>query len=109
MSGPDDSPTTLRPLLVVFLLALGLRLWFLAVFDPPILYAHPYTYFSGAMHIVEHPQPLGYVLRSDEWRTWDRHWTIAPLYFVFVASVFKLLGVHLVTLQVIQCVLDAAV
>lgn len=109
MPGPDDSPTSLRPLLVVFVLALALRLWFLFAFDPPLMYAHPYTYFTGALRIVEHPHPVDYVLRSDEWRTWDRHWTIAPLYFVFVAGLFKLLGAHLVALQVVQCVFDALV
>jgi 4-amino-4-deoxy-L-arabinose transferase-like glycosyltransferase len=91
----------------VFLAALGARLLFLFLADQPLLYSHQYTYFTAALRIAEHPQALGYVLRSDEWRVWDQHWTIAPLYHVFAGAVFKLFGPHLLALRLVQCVLDA--
>ena len=93
----------------VFLIALLLRVGFVFVVDQPLLYAHQYTYFTGAMRIAEHPTPLSYVLTSDEWRTWDQHWTIAPLYHLFAAAVFKLCGPHLLPLRLIQCFLDSLV
>jgi hypothetical protein len=93
----------------VFLVAFLLRIGFVLVVDQPLLYAHQYTYFTGAMRIAEHPTPLSYVLTSDEWRTWDQHWTIAPLYHLFAAAVFKCFGPHLLPLRVIQCVLDSLV
>jgi hypothetical protein len=92
---------------VVFALALLARLLFLFLADQPLLYTHQYTYFTSALRIAEHPDPLAYVWRSDEWRTWDRHWTIAPLYHVFAASVLKLFGAHLIVLRLLQCVLDS--
>lgn len=91
----------------VFATALVARLAFLLLADQPLLYSHQYTYFTAAMRIAEHPQALGYVLRSDEWRVWDQHWTIAPLYHVFAGAVFKLFGPHLLALRLVQCVLDA--
>ena len=97
------------PLLAVFALALAARLLFVFGADEPLLYAHQYTYFTNALRIAEHPHALAYVLRSDEWRTWDQHWTIAPLYHLFAALVFRVFGPHLVTLRVIQCALDAGV
>jgi hypothetical protein len=93
----------------VFGVALALRLAFLFVADQPLLYAHQYTYFTSALRIAAHPAPLHYLLTSDEWRTWDGHWTIAPLYFVLAAAVFKSLGPHLLPLQLLQCVLDSVV
>lgn len=49
------------------------------------------------------------MLASDEWRTWDGHWTIAPLYHLLAASVFALFGPHLLPLRLLQCLLDAGV
>ncbi|HET9316912.1 MAG TPA: hypothetical protein VFQ51_15070 [Vicinamibacteria bacterium] len=88
-------------------MALLARLMFLFLADQPLLYTHQYTYFTAALRIAEHPHPLAYVWSSDEWRTWDQHWTIAPLYHVFAAAVFKLFGAHLVVLRLVQCVLDS--
>ncbi len=88
-------------------LALAARLLFLLLADQPLLYTHQYTYFTSALRIAEHPHPLAYVWSSDEWRTWDQHWTIAPLYHLFAAAVFKLFGAHLLVLRLIQAVLDA--
>jgi hypothetical protein len=92
----------------VFAAALALRLGFLLLVDEPLLYTHQYNYFNGGLKIAEHPHPWTYVLASDEWHTWGDGWTMAPLYHVFVGAVFRLLGPHLRTLQVLQCLLDAA-
>jgi hypothetical protein len=96
---------TRRPLLAIFLVATLARLAFLLGADQPLLYTHQYTYFTNAMRIAEHPHALSYLLRSDEWRTWDQAWTIAPLYFVFLGGLLKLVGAHLFPVQVIQCVI----
>src|SRR5207247_1762370 len=71
-------------------------------------YTHQYNYFNGGLKIAEHPDPWTYVLASDEWHTWGDGWTMAPLYHLFVGLVFRRLGPHLRTLQVLQCLLDAA-
>jgi len=91
----------------VFCVALLARLafWFLA--DQPLLYAHQYHYFTNGLRIFEHPDPLRYLIYSDEWRTWAEHWTIAPLYYPFEALVFFLFGPHLGPLRLVQCVLGA--
>ena len=93
--------------LAVFALALLARLLFLFLADQPLLYTHQYHYFENALRIAQHPHPLHYVWTSDEWRTWNQHWTIAPLYHVFAAGVFLLFGPHLLPLQLVQCVLEA--
>jgi len=93
----------------VFGAALLARLLFLFAGDQPLLYTHQYTYFTNALRIAEHEQPLRYLVASDEWRTWDQHWTIAPLYFVLAAAVFDVFGAHLLPLQLLQCLLDALV
>lgn len=107
-SEPSSAPDR-RALLLVFLLALLARLAYLWFEDRPILFAHPYTYFTGAMRIAEHPDPVGYVLWSEEWRTWAHYWTIAPLYYLYAAGLFKLLGASLLRLQLLQCLTDALV
>jgi hypothetical protein len=96
-------------LAAVFALALTARLVFVFAADEPLLYSHQYTYFTNALRIAEHPDPLRYVLRSDEWRTWDQHWTIAPLYHLFAAGIFGLFGPHLLALRLVQCLLDSGV
>jgi hypothetical protein len=97
-----------RPLLAIFLVASAARLAFLFGADQPLLYTHQYTYFTNAMRIAEHPHALSYLLRDDEWRTWDQVWTIAPLYFVFLGGLFKLLGPHLLPVQLLQCAIGGA-
>lgn len=94
---------------VVFALAFGLRLAFLWLFDQPLLFSHQYTYFTHALRLAQHPQLFDYVLFSDEWRTWDQHWTIAPLYFLFAGLMLRLADGHLLPLQVVQGALDALV
>ena len=93
----------------VFFLALALRLAFVFVFDQPLLFTHQYNYFTNALRIAQHAEPWHYVLYSDEWRAWDVHWTIAPLYFVFAGGVLRLSDGHLLPLQLAQCLLDACV
>src|SRR5262245_20036553 len=77
--------------------------------DEPLLYAHPYNYFNGALSILENPDPWAFVVRSDAWHRWLGPWTIAPLYYLFLAAVFVLFGPHLGPLFVIQYLLDAVV
>lgn len=99
----------MRRALAVFGLALAARVAFLLLADQPLLFQHQYTYFTSALRIAQHPHPLSYVLASDDWRTWDQHWTIAPLYYLFAAAVFRLFGPHLLPLQLAQCLLDSLV
>lgn len=108
-SDPSAESHGRRAVLLVFLLALLARLLFVWLQNPPILFAHPYTYFDGALRIVEHAQPVDYVLRSEEWRTWDRHWTIAPLYYLYLAGFFTLFGASLAKLQLLQCLTESLV
>lgn len=98
-----------RATAAVFAFALAARLAFWLLADQPLLYTHQYHYFTNALRIADHPQPLSYVLTSDEWRTWDGNWTIAPLYHLFLATVFGVAGAHLGPLRLLQCVLDAVV
>lgn len=93
----------------VFVAAFAVRLGFLLVVDQPLLYSHQYTYFTAAQKIAAHESPLSYVLTSDEWRTWDANWTIAPLYFLMAATSFALFGPSLLPLQLAQCAFDAFV
>jgi tetratricopeptide (TPR) repeat protein len=93
--------------LPVFGLALALRLLFLFGAAEPLLYNHPYNYFAGALSIAERDRPWTFVLTSDAWHTWGAIWTMAPLYHLFLALVFRLFGPHLVAVQVVQCLLDA--
>jgi 4-amino-4-deoxy-L-arabinose transferase-like glycosyltransferase len=102
---------TVRPprwALLVFAAALLARLAFVFLADEPLLWTHQYIYFTNALAIAEHAHPLQYSLTSEEWRTWDRHWTIAPLYYLFAATVLKLSGSSLLALRFVQCLLDAA-
>jgi hypothetical protein len=94
--------------LAVAALAFAVRLLYRVVVNEPLLFSHPYNYFHGALRILEHPDPLGFVWTSDAWRQWLGFWTIAPLYYLFVAAVLALTG-NLLGLQVLQFVLDAIV
>jgi hypothetical protein len=98
-----------RPTAAVFVLALAARLAFWMLADQPLLYTHQYHYFTSALRMAQHPEPLAYVIGSDEWRTWNGQWTIAPLYHLFLASVFRIAGAHLGPVRLLQCLLDAAV
>jgi hypothetical protein len=91
----------------VFVLALLVRLAWLLGANEPLLYAHQQQYLKSSLEIVSHPQPLRFILESDEWRRWLGTWTIAPLYQVFAAAVLGLFGSHLLPLQLLQCAMDA--
>ena len=92
-------------------LALLARLTWRFGADEPLLYSHQYHYWEGALRIVEHPRPFWFLLTSDEWRQWPLGgpWTIAPLYYVFLAALLAISGKSLVFVQVVQSALDALV
>ncbi|HVR70387.1 MAG TPA: glycosyltransferase family 39 protein [Vicinamibacteria bacterium] len=92
---------------VVFVVALAARLGFWWLADQPLLYTHQYHYFMNGVYIAQHPDPWPFLLRTDEWRLWDGHWTIAPLYYPFEAAVFRLFGVKLEALRLVQVLLGA--
>jgi hypothetical protein len=97
-----------RATAAVFAFALAARLAFWILADQPLLYTHQYHYFTNALRIAQHSEPLSYVIGSDEWRTWNGNWTIAPLYHLFLATVFRIAGAHLGPVRLLQCILDAA-
>jgi hypothetical protein len=100
---------TRRRAALVFLAALAARLAFVFVADEPLLFGHQHHYLNGALAIVENPHPWDFILRHEGWRLWGGLWTMAPLYYLFAASVFAAAGPHLGVLQAIQCGLDAGV
>lgn len=93
------------------LLALLARLAWRFSADEPLLFSHQYHYWEGALRIVEHPRPFWYIFTSDEWRQWPLGgpWTIAPLYYLFLAGLLAISGTSLVFVQVVQSALDALV
>jgi tetratricopeptide (TPR) repeat protein len=91
----------------IAIVAVVARLVFLFGADEPLLYAHPYNYFLGAQAIVEHPHPVRFVLTSDAWHRWLGPWTIAPLYYLFLAGLMAVFGQHLLPIQLVQIALDA--
>jgi tetratricopeptide (TPR) repeat protein len=91
----------------VFALALLARLLYLWRVDEPIRYTDQYFYLFGGLRIAGDPHPLRLVLTSDEWRLWGGRWTIAPLYYLFVAAVLGASGSSLFALQAVQCLLGA--
>lgn len=90
-----------------FALALAARLLYLWRVDEPIRYTDQYFYLFGGLRIAGDPHPLRLILTSDQWRLWGGRWTIAPLYYVFVAAVLRAGGSSLFALQAVQCVLGA--
>lgn len=105
---PTSPASSRRFLLAVFLLALAVRVAFLLGTRPSFSYSTSLAYTTGALEILEHPAPVDFVLRSDDWHLWRSAWTVAPLYVLFVAGVFGLLGTPLLVLQLTQAVLDSA-
>jgi hypothetical protein len=91
----------------IALAALAARLAFLFGADEPLLYSHPYNYFHGAQAIVENPDPWRFVLERDEWHRWLGPWTIAPLYYLFLAGLMAVFGQHLLPIQLVQIALDS--
>jgi hypothetical protein len=93
----------------VFLVALAARLAFTFIVDQPLLYGHQYHYFTSGLTLAGHPSLVSYILRSDEWRTWNGEWTVAPLYHLFLGAMFRVFGPHLLPLRLVQSVFDALV
>jgi hypothetical protein len=93
----------------VFVFALLVRLGFALLWDPPLLFTHQYNYYKNGLRIAEHPDPLAYVLSSDEWRAWVGDSTIAPLYYLFLGAFFRAFGPSLLLLRIAQSALDALV
>ena len=94
--------------LPVALLALGLRLAYVLAAQPALRFSTSQHYFTGALEIVQHAQPVDYILRDDGWHMFKDVWTLPPLYPLFVAGIFALCGVKLLSVQVVQSVLEAA-
>jgi hypothetical protein len=92
-----------------FTVAFAARMAFHLLADEPLLYTHPYNYFGGALSIVENADPWEFILKSDAWHRWLGPWTIAPLYYLFLAGIFALFGPHLGPILVVQYLLDALV
>ena len=93
----------------VFTLAVGARLAYVLGANEPLLYSHPYNYFHGALSILENPRPLHFVLHSDAWHQWLGPWTIAPLYYLFLAALMAVFGPHLLPIRLAQMGLDGGV
>jgi 4-amino-4-deoxy-L-arabinose transferase-like glycosyltransferase len=91
----------------VFLVALAVRLAYLLGLREPLLYGDQYNYLFGALQIASHEDPLDYVLRSDDWRSWNVRWTRAPLYTLLAALPFRLFGPQLLPLQLLNVLLGA--
>jgi tetratricopeptide (TPR) repeat protein len=91
---------------VVATLALALRLWLVFVVDKPIGQRH--IYLTSGLWIAEHPAPLDFILRHDDWRDWPGGWTLAPLYPLFLAGLFSVLGSDVRVFQLAQALMDAA-
>ena len=92
---------------LVFGVALAFRLILLLFTQHPVVDHDQYWYYYGGLSIAQEDNPVAYVLTSDTWRRWQGPWTIAPLYYIFIALVFRIFGAHLVALQIAQCVLGA--
>ncbi len=106
MSTPARAARRLPWWVPTALAALLARALFLFAADEPLLYSHPYNYFHGALAILEHPRPWSFVLSSDAWHLWLGPWTIAPLYYLFLAGLMAVFGPHLLAIQVAQILLD---
>ena len=90
----------------VFVLAACVRLVALWGVDRPIGQRH--IYLTSALWIAEHPDPVAFVLRSEEWQRWPGRWTLAPLYTLTLAALFLVLGPDVGLVRALQCLMDAA-
>ena len=94
-------------LATLFFVAFVARISVLFGEDMPILFGHPYNYYNNALRILEHPDPWGFIWQSDDWRLW-LSWTVAPLYYLFLAVVFQVIGPELVPFRILHALLSAA-
>lgn len=90
------------------LLTLGVRLGYVVAVAPALRFSTSQHYFTGALEIAQHARPLEYVLYDDGWHLFNDVWTVAPLYPLFVAALFKLFGASLLVVQALQALLEAA-
>src|SRR6185503_15642059 len=102
-----DRSVAVKRRLLVFCLAFACRMAFCLLVDEPLLYTHQYTYFAGGQRLAENPNPIAFVLTSDDWHTWDVHWTIAPLYHLFLGAFLWLFGANFLLLRIVQSAFDA--
>ncbi|HEY3121792.1 MAG TPA: hypothetical protein VGL15_14295 [Vicinamibacteria bacterium] len=97
--------------LTTLAVALAARVAWVYGVDEPVTGSSSLAYATSALWIAEQPQPISFVLRNEAWRMWGSGptggWTLAPLYNLFAAVVFRLFGPHLRPLQLLQCVLDS--
>ena len=92
----------------VGLVALAARLAFISLVDGPLVFGHERVYFSKALWIAGHADPLSFVLREDAWRSWaGPYWTLPPLYPLFLAAWIASFGPGLFAVLAMQCVLGA--
>ena len=92
----------------VGLVALAARLAFVWLVDGPLVFGHERVYFSKALWIAGHAEPLAFVLREDAWRSWaGPYWTLPPLYPLFLAAWIASFGPGLSAVLAMQCVLGA--
>lgn len=89
----------------VFAAALLLRLAWVLVINEPLQYNHPYQYLGHSLWLAERDDPLDVILHYDNWRVHYDRWTAAPLYYLFLLAIFRLLGPDVLWVRLIQCVL----
>jgi 4-amino-4-deoxy-L-arabinose transferase-like glycosyltransferase len=95
--------------LTVFALALAVRAGYVILADPPLLFNHQYNYYTNALAVAEQEEPLRYVVTTDRWRAWVGSTTIAPLYYLVLATFFRVFGPGIVLLRLFQATLDSLV
>ena len=88
-----------------FAVAFALRAAWAFGLGEPLQYNHPYQYLSKALWLAERPDALAVILNYDNWRVHYDRWTAAPLYYLFLCGIFRLMGPSLVWVRLIQCAL----
>lgn len=89
----------------IFAIALLLRLAWVLVINEPLQYNHPYQYLGHSLWLAEREAPLDVILHHDNWRVHYDRWTAAPLYYLFLFGILRLLGPDVLWVRLIQCVL----
>ncbi len=94
-------------LLATFAAAFALRAAWSFGLGEPLQYNHPYQYLSKALWLAERPDALAVILHYDNWRVHYDRWTAAPLYYLFLCGIFRLMGPSLLWVRLIQCALGS--
>ncbi|MBK5254888.1 MAG: hypothetical protein JJE39_02545 [Vicinamibacteria bacterium] len=71
----------------------------------PLQYSHPYQYLAHSLWLAERPDAWSVVVNYDNWRVHYDRWTAAPLYYLFLLGIFRLLGPSVFWVRLIQCAL----